>query len=241
MKISRLKRNVGVGLVSLVVALMMSCNPSNKDVSKLKKDEPHPEAINYVTKNLGSIISSQEKSLGVQHFGLPNIEFKGCGFRGEREFYNPDTDTLTLYLPRAYVHFSPRTTEDLIRHGLGHIYADKLSEGLENESWPPKVEKNIDYVRYGLVAEGIAEYFKRKSHNEEDTFKDSQWPKTVEEFEKISDSIYYNGSYHLVKPIIDKHGQEGIEYLINNPPEIQDLKDLPRYQKIVLENLSTNK
>ncbi len=204
-----------------------------------KEDKIDPEVKTYVTQNLGSILSSQENTLGIQHFVKPKIVLKGCGFRGDREFYDPDTDTIELYVPRAAVHFSPLTTEDLIRHGLGHFYADKLSESLRNGNWPPEVEENIDYMRYGLVSEGIAEYFRRKSHKEEDTFKDTRWPKTLEEFENIGyDLICYTGGYHLVKPIIDKHGQKGIEYLITNPPEKEDLKDLPRYQKRALKDLS---
>lgn len=225
-------------ILTLAGALALSsCNISER--KEVKKDLPHPEAINYVTSNLGDIISSQEKTIGIKHFGLPKIVFKGCGFRGDRESYNPDTNTLTIYMPRAHVHFSPLTTEDIIRHGLGHFYVDKLSESLGNGSWPPDDKDNIDYVRKRLVFEGIGEYFRRKSFNEKDNFKDSQWPKTIEEFEKDAKSLYYTGGYHLVKPIIDKHGQKGIEFLITVPPEKEDLVDLPGYQRKALKYLES--
>jgi len=224
-------------IITLAGALAISgCNVSERNESKGDKIDPEVRA--YVTQNIGSIISSQEKTLGIQHFGLPNLDIRGCGFRGDREFYNPDTDILKIYVPRAYVHFSPATTEDIIRHGLGHFYADKLSESLGLGSWPPDDKEDIDYVRKNIICEGIAEYFRRKSKDEEDTFKDSQWPKTLEEFENIDFVPFYTGGYHLVKPIIDRHGKKGIKYLILNPPEIQDLKDLLGYQKRALEDLS---
>jgi len=218
----------------------ISCSPpeepSNFDYNKID-----PEVKEYATQYFESIMPILEENIGLQHLGMPNFELKGCGHRGDHEFYNPDTDTVTIYVPRSYVFFSKITTEELIRHGLGHFYADKLSENLGNGSWPPRTGDTLEQIRDRLLTEGVAEYFRRKSsRDEEDTFKDSQWPKTLDECLGIEDwnyNFFYNGGYHLVKPLIDAHGQRGIEYLIVHSPEKRNLTDLQSYQEEALASI----
>jgi len=218
----------------------ISCSPSEKP-SNFDEGRIDPKVQEYTTQYFKNIMRPLEENIGLQHLGMPNLELKGCGYRGDREFYNPNTDTLTIYVPRYYVHFSQSTTEELIRHGLGHFYADKLSESLGNGSWPPRTEDTLDEIRDRLLTEGIAEYFRRKSsRDEKDTFEDSQWPKTLEEFSGIKNwdhNFFYNGGYHLVKPLIDERGQKGIEYLITHPPGKRNLDDLQRYQREALISL----
>ena len=43
-----------------------------------------------------------------------------------------------------------------------------------------------------------------------------------------------------MKPIIDQHGARGIDFLLLNPPTENDLTDLPKYQRLVLEDLARN-
>ena len=238
MKKLQLKHMKKIGLISLLVYSLASCSSLEIKKSKFNIDGIDPRTIHYVTQNLDSIISSQEEDLGIHHFGSPKIIFRSCVERADRASYNPHTDVMEIFVPRAYVHFIPKRTEHLIRHELGHFYTDKLSENIGNGDWPRKEKKEIDWIRNRLVAEGVAEYFARKSNGEKDAFEDFQWPKTPEEFKNGGYSICYDGGFHLVKPVIDRYGKKGIEYLICNPPSAKDLKNLPEYQSRVLKYLS---
>ena len=211
----------------------------------------------YVENNLTKIIQKQEEKMGLKHFDMPSVEYDlpkdlpqiikiSPAFVG---LYRPEEDK--IYLITCIMRtkeFNLENTiaeianfgfvndaEEVVYHELGHFYADKLSEYLGWGNWPPKVVGNDKFVGVKMVSEGIAEYFEHKSTgNEYD--KPPEYLLNLEEFKSDND-FFYNGGYQLVKPIIDKHGRIGIAYLIESPPELEDIIDLVKYQKRAIEFL----
>ena len=120
-------------------------------------------------------------------------------------------------------------------HELGHYYMDKLNESRGMGDWP-RDEDFMDIERIGVqfVSEGMAEYFKKALNNEKDTCPDA-WPNDLF---KWTWADMYDGGAHLVKPIISKHGERGIVYLMDNPPALGDFNNLKAYQDRILEELS---
>ena len=68
-----------------------------------------------------------------------------------------------------------------------------------------------------LISEGVASYFQHKTNE------------------------YSNIGYKLVKPILDKDFDKGIELLLKNPPEKEDLKDLIKYREKILGKMTPHK
>ena len=237
---SNIIHNIKNKMIYLGLVLGLSCASAELPAPlKIEDKTVSSEAKEWVTQNIGIIMKSQEEALGINHFGTPSLEFKGCGRGGDRGEYDPDNDILILYIPRFDVHFSPSTTGEILRHELGHFYADKLSECLGYGSWPPE-DDDLGYVRYGLLAEGIAESFNNIPIRNGSTFQDSQWPDSLEGFIQPNQFLLYSGGQSLVEPVIKSFGESGIRYLIRNPPNTEDLTSLPNYQKEALGNLANN-
>ena len=70
----------------------------------------------------------------------------------------------------------------------------------------------------------------------EDDFSHSDWP-NLSSWKLWDDRVIYQGGYHLVKPIIDEFGKEGMVYLMQNSPTKDDLLSLEDYQNKVMKKL----
>lgn len=227
----------------------------------------------YVRSHLEEIMKDQEVVLGIKHMGVPEISFedapctKGRSFLASLEIsgeYVPKEDK--IYLPLVFkitpekklintlaswmTFGSISNVKEVLDHELGHFYVDKLSEALGRGNCPDysgidvKTRSGMnDYMEKSLgikvVSEGIARYFDIKMNDREVSH--VSWPRELEDFSR-SWSIFDVG-YKLVKPIIDKHGREGIEYLITNFPSSKEIFKLDNYQNRALEYLfdSSNK
>lgn len=210
----------------------------------------------YIESNLERIMKRQEDRLKIKHFETPKIVYKEPSWlEGPMTTlgnYKPKEDETYLQLGSTitpekslinnmaiFLPFCPTyNVEKTLEHELGHFYMDKLSENLGRGSWPIFFDKQSmgDKIGIRLVAEGVAEYFRKSGSGEEDYFQDSYWPKKAEDF--ISNYILYYGGFHLVDPIIDIYGKQGIEYLITNPPKDTDLKNILGYQDRAMYSLS---
>ena len=242
-----------IGTIAMIVgyinAVIIVPNQNNKYVKV------------YIERNLETIIKSQEERLGIRHFGKPKIKYgysketiivtKAGDIREEvRQTlavrYHQDEDT--IYIPNitAALSLTPEKslintatwllflgdgieTKEYLYHELGHFYADKLSESIGNGNWPKEHHLNIR-----LINEGIATYFQNTMNTKKNSFEDLDSIKIFDD-----DDIFkiYHVGYLLVKPVIDKHGKEGIKYLITHPPTEIELKHLQAYQNRVLEAL----
>ncbi len=210
----------------------------------------------YVESHLAEIIKNQEEKLGIKHFGIPKISYHlppgesswltaglydqkkdeiylplGAAITPEKNFEN----TAAVYLSFGSVH----NVKETLDHELGHFYVDKLSESLGRVDWLDFSDHipTDDKIGTKLIAEGIAEYFKKTINNGKDDFNDSDFPKELKEFWTID--VIYHGGFHLVKPIIDRYGKKGIEHLILIPPTIEDLHNLPAYQSKIFNSFKS--
>jgi len=202
----------------------------------------------YVEMNLEHLIHQQEKKLHLKYpEELPLIKYHIPS--GKKIFLGIyDRKTNQIFLQNEQFE-SPdwdfSTVKDTLNHELGHYYTDKLSERLTNHDWPEYTDNMnmLEIMSIKLISEGTATYFERSMNEKEDTFTDEKWPKALGGFfsswELIpKDEIVYSGGYHLVKPIIDQHGEKGIIYLMFNTPKISEMYNLPGYQQRILRELS---
>ena len=129
-------------------------------------------------------------------------------------------------------------------HEIRHYFNDMLSESLGKGNWPLEGITEYQEIALQIISEGIAGYAERKMNVTYDSFEDKEWPKSYQGFwnflnpDILDYRIRYDGGYHLVQPIIDKYGEEGIKHLMFNPPNEQELLDLKSYQQKVLQFLN---
>ncbi|MFA5992543.1 MAG: hypothetical protein WC796_02445 [Candidatus Pacearchaeota archaeon] len=233
---------LGIGILTFAVGLVPSGTIVQNRVSK--------SIPPYVESHLETIIKDQERILGIKHFGIPQVLF-GPSPKDKTTppgKYDPENDTIYLAvrwvttpennlantLLKCLYLGCTKNIKETLDHELGHFYNDKLNESLGNGNYP----KDYNSATNRLISEGIATYFNRTINDGKDDFKDSDWP---EKFEYLWGYLAYDGGFHLVKPIIDRYGKEGIKYLITNPPNIQDLNNintLKAYQNRVIKSLS---
>ena len=210
------------------------------------------EVKTYVDQNLEQLIQEQEETLNIAYpptppplqYSLPP-EKKMYGASGLYDYENN-----VIYLRSSFLdppEWDLNIAKETLHHELGHYYMDTLSERLVNHNYPyyPDAMPLTEMLGIKLVSEGTASYIERRMNGEqEDTFNDDDWPKNIQGFffhpllPFLRPEIIYGGGFHLVKPIIDQHGEWGIQYLIFNPPTEQELFTLPLYQQRILEELS---
>lgn len=227
-----------------------------------KKQEPHYQIMHYVNENLDAIIRKQEQKLNIIHREVPTVKV-GISAQTKKLFphslicgsYNSEENTIYLKndiiidakneIQGLEVMTSSCTIKMVLDHELGHFYCDKLSENLEKGSWPQTLLENgtVDENAIHIIREGIAEYFVRTMNIHYDYFNNEEWPKRKQDFvDKNNPSVpnyrmWYDGGYHLVKPIIDKFGVKGITYLMFHPPTEEELINLKEYQLKVIQQL----
>ena len=242
------EEKLSIVAIALISALFFS--------GPLIRNGGQKKAKQYVENNLTKIIEAQNKKLEIEHFGVPEIQFglyvypsgkvlndPGAYHSGNDKIYmdpkipwttpnNGFMNFLTGFFNFGYV----APIKPVLDHELGHFYQDKLNESLGMGDFRVDYSSYKTFLGGKIIAEGIAEYFSKTMNNIEDNFNDSDWPKDHELF--TFDDIY-DGGAHLVKPIIEKYGKDGMEYLIMNPPITEkELENLPEYRKRCLEDIA---
>ena len=193
----------------------------------------------YVESHIVTIIKDQEERLGIQHFGIPRIAYKqkislsngpleskeGIGFGiykakadeihlSLRYLVTPDTSLVNTIATEIFGILFPRVNvKEVLDHELGHFYIDKFNESLGKGDWSNRNRGKK------IISEGICEYFRIVLNNG-----------------GKHDFADYGG-LPIVKPILDRYGKRGIDYLITNPPNVE-MEDILGYQNKVLEALS---
>jgi len=212
----------------------------------------------YVQSILPEIMQEQERKIGIKHFGIPNIRYDIPSSYNPKIFndakgsmkadghYNPLKNYISI--DRNAMNIDPlrwkSRVKQIVSHELGHSYADKLNENIcakYNKKYNEKAIRDDlvwpnDYsIETQLVSEGIAKYFEHAITGEKDRFKDSDWPSEEKNYHNFK--AIYDGGYHLVKPVIKRHGKKGINFLMKQNP-CNDLGNLKEYQKRTLRHLS---
>lgn len=255
MNIKRLKFSLKRALIaSLTFAgVYLTCSVVKNEAINSASRAAH----RYVISNLEQRLREQENKLGIKYCSIPYLVLEDApviiaandGIKICAGIYNPPTDTLFLltYLKRTPEFnatnliaelFTFGFVEDINRtldHELGHFYIDKLfeSKGIFVEGYYPN-EESLAAAK--LINEGICEYFKKKmGNNMEDNFKEEDWPTNIFGFREKE--VIYAGGFHLVKPILERYGKAGIEYLVFNLPSREELYDLLSYQKKIMQEL----
>jgi hypothetical protein len=232
-------RNIGIYLLSLTAAYGLNTLDSQS----------------YYRKNLFKELKAQERAIGITHFSIPDVSYSypaGSSLKQNMIMagaYSPSQDI--LYLPPHPIPLRPEITllnlpiriftlgntgfnaRTVLWHESGHFYVDKLGEHCD-------CDHSMDgpFLLGALVNEGIGEYFGRAVTREKDDFKDSEWRILQQRLPDIDHKDVYRAGNHLVKPIIDKHKAEGIRYLLEHPPKVSTLTELPDYQRKALEDLA---
>ncbi len=215
-----------------------------------------PDIEVYVQENLEQIIEKQENKLGITYPAeRPKIEYlfpEKYFTLGIVGLYNDKTDT--IYLPSGILtrpewdlndFFATIATfnntadvKNTLDHELAHFYCDKIREmGLrEHRFFQMNLFLPEEHIADRLINEGIAKYFENAMNGEDkEPFDLQEWPLEAKQF---SNDVIYRGGYALVKPIIDKYGEQGIIYLLFNLPTPKELFLPKEYQERVFANLA---
>jgi len=214
----------------------------------------------YAKGNLQDIMFEQEISLfgsGIKHFGVPSLDFEynikdmraGC--------YEPQEDKIVLNLllskntpgwdigsdeGKLYADLQDDGARGVIAHELGHYYCDKLSEKIFHQDggvFGTGLNRRI-------ISEGIAEYFEHSVTGKPNKFKESDWPKSRKQLNRMyklgigKNNFIYNGGHMVVKPLIDKYGKKAIEYMIYEPLRDNELLNYKAYQQRIEKMINSS-
>ena len=216
----------------------------------------------YARKNLENRIQLQEEKLGIKHFGVPNLGFNDEYLSATGGTYDAETDSIIIEVNNTkttysefnrwiekHLEFEAMHVDEVLDHELGHFYMDKLSESLTGTNFPDYAaletelsdslsqkeadsEQWANYMATKFVSEGVAEYFRYETNpyaEKPDTF---CFGDTITEHELV-----YEIGYWTVKLVIDKHGREGIIYMMNNLPYEFELFCPPCYKERILDDI----
>ncbi len=195
------------------------------------------EAEEFVSENIEDIMRIQESHFGFSPFSPPDISFSYV-LPSSSFFWNNHAEYRQgkIYFSSRFCSFAipghptrnrlatficmgkPPALDYVIAHELGHYYTDQLSVDHGIPPFPTEsTPENRNYIGGLLmVHEGIAEYFAMVGVSEPDGF---------EEF------VRYSEAYHLVAPLINQYGVEGILAMIRDPPQGQEVYQLPRWRE----------
>ena len=179
--------------------------------------------------------------------------------------YNRDKGTITINLEcaanaeqgllaklkREISDDSRANLEGTIRHELAHSHNQGNIDRLMNEI-PLAYFKDPDAldidsalfraISIQLLNEGIATYKGGLSVDRHGYVNfDESVSFGINSFlplDPLENRIYYTLGFGLVKPIIDRYGQDGINYLWKNPPTPKDLMRPFSYQQRMLDELA---
>ena len=155
-------------------------------------------------------------------FVKARILFGDSSFRGNPKFYKKETAQFM----------------SLLDHELGHALADQIARRAGKTMWP------VLCCGERVISEGIAEFFECEKPEPEVKSGDDYFP--AEGRVNFWDSnagkrAIRVGGHWLVRPILEKYGGKGIEYLVTHkfdPPENGNMREAAKeYQKKALEEL----
>ncbi|MDP3698877.1 MAG: hypothetical protein Q8R47_04780 [Nanoarchaeota archaeon] len=219
-----------------------------------------PDIEAYVQNNLEKNIEEQEEKIGITYpTERPKIEYlipeeyPSFGLAGLYGLYHNGKDT--IYLPSGVLikpepDFSDFITKiatfnhtvDVKRtldHELAHFYCDKMKEkalGKNHHAFQKYFSFPEEIIADQLINEGIAKYFENKMNGEDKKkFSFEEWPSEIDQF---SGRVLYQGGYAIVKPIIDRHKEKGIQFLLFNPPTPTELFTPQEYQERILIDIA---
>ncbi|MEK6974448.1 MAG: hypothetical protein AABW41_04405 [Nanoarchaeota archaeon] len=196
------------------------------------------------------MISEEEHKFGIKQQGIPDVYYVPLENGADAIYLRNQDSSIDRILVNIKLCDDTKNLDYLIgsmHHELGHKYSFWLAKSIGNQkifTRSPVFEEDLGFA---LVREGIGHYFffeltKNGKYKNMSGFKDSDWPKDLEDWRSLAEPkrenfrkhLCYFGGYRLVKPIIDGYGRDGIEYLISNPPTSKDLIDLPFYRSKAL-------
>ncbi|HLD27099.1 MAG TPA: hypothetical protein VJB63_04055 [Patescibacteria group bacterium] len=214
LKLGKLPENVKYGISCVLVGASMLL--IYKGLEMYKEHE-----FNIIKKEFPSYIDDlEEKSVDLEY--KPKLQFEklsiglgGCASNDSVILNNSNFDILINPNKRV-----------VVKHELAHLYVQKMIEK-NNPFWIKYDGEYVSYhenksMQFKIINEGCAEYLRVK--------------KTYDK-----PNPEYIGYYLFVKPILDQYGvQEGIKYLVIDPPRENELKRnqiVSYYQRLGL-NLS---
>jgi|SRR3989344_4639759 len=216
-----------------------------------------PDIQEYVDENIEQIIERQEEKIGMTYpkerpkmeYLIPDYyQLMSPGIIGA---YRDDTDTLYLssgilvepgwelgdFIATIATFNNTASAKRTLDHELAHFYCDKVKEqvlGKEYHLFYRRLSEE-ELIAHRLINEGIAKYVENTINGEDDSLLLLEnWPVETEQF---SGHMVYQCGYALVKPIIDKHREKGIQFLLFNPPLPKELLTPEQYQERILTDI----
>lgn len=226
-------RNIFIVLAlgSLLVGRTLSSKtksfpPSNLPPAKLNSlEERWDNAMLYrmklIEKNSG--IKFEDGWVPRMQFGRPHYisnqsDFSGCYDQESRSFWFTSAYKILCFVPTSMDsmdHLS-ETLKMLFDHELGHALSEQISYRRNGFIWPDtsiwRNQNNYERIGVKVLSEGIGEYFKYLT--DKNFVTSSEYlPDGPESYVWRESDWTYDGGHFVVKPIIDKFGEEGIVYI----------------------------
>jgi hypothetical protein len=214
--------------------------------------ETRIEAAAYVQKNLGHIMHAQEEKLNCTFNTWPRVEFQ-LKYENERDsialsrvgtlaYYENNTIYIDLDKMRSpewtfwtsidhAFHWQKHNVKQIVDHELGHHFMHDADSTFS-------IDRYIGSERfYGarFISEGVGTYLEGRMNGITNTFNDAIYPADIGPYPI---QLFYWTGVHLVSPIIDQYGAEGIRYLMQHVPEEDEVKNLKAYQQRMLDSLA---
>ncbi len=236
-------------LSKTLLVLNIALTSCSSHYATQKPEETHVVCLAALPQLIPFLQEQQQKTLGITHSSTPRLLFSDS--KEVQQHYSID-DILAHYcssqnsilLSKKY--FPLQTQEGangLLHHELAHFFMDSLAERLWNKDWPPHDTLSLfndTDVGIKVVSEGTATYFEKKMNNIDCTQTECilflQKPYGFIFY--FNHDLFYERAYHVVKPIIDQHGERGIAKLMQDSPTKQDLTDVFAYQQRILHSLN---
>lgn len=238
---------VSIGSIAAAFLMYKVYTMKLPEVTSKNESDKNKERLIHVKSNLESFIELQEKRFRIKHYKIPEVRIGIPKNSLDYSYTKYRTRPIAIYQPTTNTMYITEDSLDInllneaIHHELGHSYSDGASERLGRGDWPNYYHNTHLSLSINIISEGIAEYIAAEMTSKKDKFTDLKYPRRLSGFYRIDGTLknplLKEGGRHLVKPIIERYGEFGIEYLMFNPPTTEELVNLPRYRERMLRNL----
>lgn len=213
-------------------------------------------AENFVDNNLAKIVAEQEKKLGIRYISLPKILYVNPGRKAISSYVSPGQIRLAadrVYftvtdwtLVNRFLGFflgtsSSASLYSTLNHELSHCYVDSLIRNTPNEllkTLNPNESPSLDELMNRLIQEGIADYVEDCMSSDRRKVGELRMAKIDLDYFQNHTNDFYSVALELVKPIIDRYGNAGIDYLVLRSLDGTRLNDLRGFQAAALKELA---
>jgi hypothetical protein len=222
----------------------------------------YDEVLRYVSNNSGGITAEINSDLCLPDLGMPEYrtvkgKTSGGGLAETLERYERvdgkivRKDVIEIgtqlwvddqgFFDQYFQLRGYPSAKEAMGHEYGHWFAKHYGRTLptdfggDHEYWETMADGDTNTEINRLIGEGIATFFQKYRSGEVPAAQDMPTSKEFQSMTSAEQSeVKYETIYSNVFPILKKHGLRGIQYLLTNPPEVDDMSQTDEHLEAVL-------